>query len=188
MCCCFLCLAYTIDIHIIYTLRYMYITRTSDLRFLSWNGKTFNCTCTLDSTELCLCFSTLAELQISEKILRVVSDIYLRTQRRKNFTWKIFVVEKPFSCLQFCGCGLGVSCVCFQCLIRTNCCSRCGWEGYPLFSCSVHFFPPYFCPTLWTSQFLLYNFSAYPRAVVGREASEVSPTALVLGLEKRGDV
>ena len=75
----------------------------------------------------------------SEKILRVVSDIYLRTQRRKNFTWKIFVVEKPFSCLQFCGCGLGVSCVCFQCLIRTNCCSRCGWEGYPLFSCSVHF-------------------------------------------------
>ena len=74
----------------------MYITRTSDLRFLSWNGKTFNCTYTLDSTELCLCFSTLAELQISEKILRVVSDIYLRTQRRKSFTWKIFVVEKPF--------------------------------------------------------------------------------------------
>ena len=167
----------------------MYITRTSDLRFLSWNGKTFSCTCTLDSTELYLCFSTLAELQISEKILRVVSDIYLRTQRRKNFTWKIFVVEKPFSCLQFCGCGLGVSCVCFQCLIRTNCCSRCGWEGYPLFSCSVHFFPPYLCPTLWTSQFLLYNFFLpTPKAVVGREASEVSPTALVLGLEKRRDV
>ena len=34
LCCCFLCLAYTLDIHIIYTLRYMYITRTSDLRFL----------------------------------------------------------------------------------------------------------------------------------------------------------
>ena len=42
LCCCFLCLAYTLDIHIIYTLRYMYITRTSDLRFLSWSGKTFN--------------------------------------------------------------------------------------------------------------------------------------------------
>ena len=73
LCCCFLCLAYTIDIHIIYTLRYMYITRTSDLRFLSWNGKTFNCTYTLDSTELCLCFSTLAELQISP----LVAPLYL---------------------------------------------------------------------------------------------------------------
>ena len=163
----------------------MYITRTSDLRFLSWNGKTFNCTYTLDSTELCLCFSTLAELQISEKILRVVSDIYLRTQRRKNFTWKIFVVEKPFSCLQFCGCGLGVSCVCFQCLIRTNCCSRCGWEGYPLFSCSVHFFPPYFCPTLWTSQFLLYNFFCLPQSRCRPGGIRSFPNCTCVGFGKK---
>ena len=74
----------------------MYITRTSDLRFLSWIGKAFRSTCTLDTTELCLCFSTLAELQISEKILRVVSDIYLRTQRCKNFTWKNFRCGKTF--------------------------------------------------------------------------------------------
>ena len=69
LCCRFPCLAYTIDIHMIYTLRYMYITRTSDLRFLSLIGKAFKCTCTLDTTELCLCFSTLAELQIRYSIV-----------------------------------------------------------------------------------------------------------------------
>ena len=39
--------------------------------------------------------STLAELQISEKIVRVESDIYLRTQRLKTFLGKNLFVEKP---------------------------------------------------------------------------------------------
>ena len=43
----------------------------------SWNGKTFNCTCTLDSTELCLCFSTLAELQIKPNKLQWHTDRHM---------------------------------------------------------------------------------------------------------------
>ena len=35
-------------------------------------------------------------LERREKILRVVSDIYLRTQRCKNFTWKNFCCGKTF--------------------------------------------------------------------------------------------
>ena len=64
----------------------MYITRTSDLRFLSWNGKTFSSTCTLDSTELCLCFSTLAELQI--KLASCASSEFLMIQATPaEFGW-----------------------------------------------------------------------------------------------------
>ena len=35
-------------------------------------------------------------IHICEKILRVVSDIYLRTQRCKNFIWKNFCCGKTF--------------------------------------------------------------------------------------------